>query len=35
VRAEDLKLLHGTNDRYPVDQLTPAINFYRRILRGD
>ena len=35
MRAEDLKLLHGTNERYPVDQLVPAINFYRRILRGD
>jgi acetylornithine deacetylase/succinyl-diaminopimelate desuccinylase-like protein len=30
-----MKQVHGTNERYPVDQITPAIDFYRRILRGD
>jgi len=35
LRAEDLKRIHGTNERYAVDQLAPAIDFYRRILRGD
>jgi len=34
IGVEDLKRYHGTNERFSVDQVAPAIEFYRRVLRG-
>jgi carboxypeptidase PM20D1 len=34
VGPDDLKRFHGTNERFPVEQVGPGVEFYRRILHG-
>lgn len=31
----DLTRFHGTNERFEIEQIAPAVEFYRRLLRAD